>query len=367
MSRIIDKYRVLCVNTFYYNSTFIICTLMKYTNLRAFEKHLQGASPSHFSNIYMILIKDRFARKLAVDLLLASLLKEQEHRELSLKVFENESSPYPILEELSGLTLFSNRQVVVVELPEKPAKPLLSALESYSKNFNRSVFLILSSSAVNHSTNFYKTLEKTSVLLEIPEEKGREKERTLIEWITSKVAANGKKIESQASHYLLQQTGMDQTILNSEVEKLLCYIGDRPNITLQDIAAICANINIETVWQLGEAIFRRDASTALRISKALLNDGTAFLSLVRQVRNQFQTEYQVCSILNSGGNSSDISKQFPHMTGFILDRHQKMAQGYGMQRFKKGMLYIDELETLAKNSGLAHELLAEMLIIKLAM
>lgn len=341
--------------------------MMKYTNLRAFEKHLEGASPAHFSNIYMILIKDRFTRKMAVDRLLTSLLKEQKHPELCLKIFEGEQlSANSVLEELNGLTLFSERQVIAVELPEKPAKPLLTALESYSKNPSRSLFLIISSAAVNHSTNFYKSLEKTSVLLEVAEEKGREKERTLIEWVTAKVAAAGKKIESQASHYFLQQVGTDLALLHNELEKLLCYVGDRTNIIVQDVSAICANINFETIWQLGEAIFRRDAATALRISKALLDDGTAFLSLVRQIRTQFQTEYQVCSILNSGGNSSDISKQFPYMTGFILDRHQKMAQAYGMSRFKKGILHIDQLETLAKNSALTHELLAEMLIIKLA-
>lgn len=339
---------------------------MKYTNIRAFEKHLEGAKPAHFSPIYMILIKDRFARKMAVDRLATILLHGKTNPGLSLKVFEEEQlSVDAILGELNGLTLFSTQQIVVVELPEKPAKPLLTALESYCKDPNPSVSLIISSLTVNHATNFYKTVEKTGILLEVPEEKGREKERTLIEWVTAKVTAAGKKIESQASHHLLQQVGTDYALLHNEVEKLLCFVGDRTAITTQDIAAVCANVNIETIWQLGEAIFRRDPTAALRISKALLDEGTAFLSLVRQVRTQFQTEYQVCSILNSGGGGSDISKQFPYMTGFILDRHQKMAQGYGMARFKKGMLHIDELETLAKNSTLTHEFLAEMLVIKL--
>jgi DNA polymerase-3 subunit delta len=340
---------------------------MKYTNLRAFEKHIEGASPAHFSNIYMILVKDRFTRKMSVDNLLTALLKGQKQPELCLKAFEGENlSVESVMDELNGLTLFSERQVIAVELPEKPAKPLLTALESYCKNPSRSIFLVISAPAVNHSTNFYKTVEKTGIVLEIAEEKGREKERTLIEWISTKVAAAGKKIDPQAAHHLLQQVGTELSLLHNELEKLFCYVGDRAHITVQDISAICANINIETVWQLGEAIFRRDAPTALRISKAMLDDGTVFLSLVRQIRTQFQTEYQVCSILNNGGTSSDISKQFPYMTGFILDRHQKMAQAYGMVRFKKGMLHIDQLETLAKNSALTHEFLAEMLIIKLA-
>lgn len=341
---------------------------MKYTNLRALEKHLEGASPNHFSNVYMLLVKDSFARKLVVDRLLEFLLKGEKNPELCLKVFEGDQlDPDVILEELNAQTLFSQKQIIFVALSEKPSKSLSKALEDYCSKPSRSAYLVISSAAVNHSTNFYKNAEKSGVILEIAEEKGREKERSLIEWATAKVTAAGKKIESQACQYLLQQLGTDQATLHNELEKLLCYIGDRPTITAQDVSAICASINIETIWQLGEAIFKRDAPAALRISKAMLDDGTAFLALVRQIRNQFQTEFQVCSILANGGGSSDISRQFPYMTGFILDRHQKMAQSYGMQHFKKGMQQIDTIEVMAKNSALDHNFLAEMLIMKLVM
>src|SRR5262249_40672120 len=134
----------------------------------------------------------------------------------------------------------------------------------------------------------------------------------------------------------------------------------------RDVAAVCSSINLDNAWQLGEAIFRRDVPTALRISKGLLADGTAFIALLRQIRTQFQTEFQVCSILSRGGSHAEIAQEFPYMKGQILDRHMHQAQSYGMQRFKSALLAIDEAELSAKNNG-DPDFLAERLIIKLTL
>ena len=54
------------------------------------------------------------------------------------------------------------------------------------------------------------------------------------------------------------------------------------------------------------------------------------------------------------------------MKGMILDRHIQNAQSYGMQRFKAGLLKIDEAELKFKSSAQSPDVLMETLIIKLA-
>jgi DNA polymerase-3 subunit delta len=130
------------------------------------------------------------------------------------------------------------------------------------------------------------------------------------------------------------------------------------------VATICTGINQETVWQLGEAIFKLDAQAALRIGHALLDEGTALLSLLRQIRTQFQTDLQVAAILASKGSPADVTALFGYMKGTILDRHCQAARHYGFERFKAGLLKIDEAELQAKNSTPERELF-EVLIARL--
>lgn len=339
---------------------------LKYSNLRAFEKHLEGAAPHHFSDVYMILSKEEFARKAGSDLLIKFLLKEEKVPEMCLHLFDAEIHTCDdVLNELQGLTFFSKKRMILLQNADKWDKAATAKLEAYFTAPNRSVYLVISASSINRATTFYKKAEKVGIILDIAEEKPWEKEKLLAEWLYTMAAQQGKKMDLATCQVFLKQLGTDQTLLHQELEKLICYVGERKEITSQDISAICSSINIENGWQLGESIFRKDPGTALRISKALLSEGLVLIALLRQIRAQFQTEYQVCSILSNGGGSNDVAQQFPYMKGHILERHVKLAQSYGMSNFKKGILKIDETELQAKNSGINPDLLAERLIIQL--
>lgn len=339
---------------------------MKYNNLRAFEKHLEEASSVHFSPIYLVVAKDAFERSSAVDCLLKHLLKGQKNSELGVKTFDEDHLVLnQLLDELLTATLFSARKVVVVKFSDTLTAQLRSSLEGKLEKIVPETILVMAMGSINHSTNFYKRLEKAGVVLEIPESKPWEREKSLSDWVVSRLNLSGKRIHPDACQILVKQVEGDLAFLHNELEKLLCYIGDRQEITLNDIRAICTNANVETVWQLGEAVFRRDAAAALRISKALLSDGTNLIGFLRQLRGQFQTEFQICSTLAAGGTSQDVMQLFPYMKGAILDRHMRLAQEYGIAGFKKGMQQIDAVELMAKNSVADNDLLAEMLMIKL--
>jgi len=341
---------------------------MKYTALRAFEKHLESAAPNRYSDIYFIIGKEGFERKVAADMVVSHILKEQKNPSLGLLTFESDRlSTEELMNELNTLPFFSEKRVVLIQDAEKLNKETTSQLELYFQKPNPTICLIISASAIHQGTNFYKKGEKAGIVLDYVEQKPWEKEQSIIPWIESTVACEGKKIDANTSRFLIKLLGTQQSTLHSELQKLICYVGSRPEITMQDISKLTSGVNVETIWQLGEAIFRKDSAASLRICKALLQEGSPFLSLLRQIRTQFQTEFQVCSILSNGGTSAEVAKQFPYMKGFILDRHVQMAQSYGMQRFKSGMLHIDATEVQAKNSGTDDALLAELLIIKLTM
>lgn len=334
---------------------------MKISTLSNFQNYLNG-SPA--SNLYFILGKESFDRKTATDFVVSALLKEK--NDLSVQTYEGEKFDVDaLLEDLNSFSLFEKQRIIILQNIDKLTKSTTEKLEVYFANLNPMVYLVISGITINHATNFYKKGEKAGVVLEIAEEKSWEKERSMGEWIQAQVSAMGKKIHPQATQYLLKQVGTDRSLIHQELQKLLCYIDNRAEITQQDVCAVSISMNVENAWQLAEAIFKRDAASALRISRALLDDGVALIALLRQIRSQIQTEYQICSILSTGGNSSEVSQQFPYMRGQILEKHLQMSQNYGMGRFKKAMLKIDEIELLAKNSQLSPEFLAEILITKL--
>lgn len=339
---------------------------MRYDNLRSFEKHLQETAPSHLNSLYLIMGKDLFECQEAFQLLLRFLLPSQEMREFGLTIFEGlQVEESELGNALYSGSFFAKSRVIWIQQAEKLKKSVQEDLEKYFSRSQRDLYLVLSAAGWQKNTSFYKALEKDGVILDLAEAKPWEKEKRLVEWLNKQATAARKLMSYQVCQLLVKRTGHDQALLLQELEKLICYGGDKKEITAEDIEALCPRLQVDSIWQLGEALFRRDSAAALQMAQALLTEGQALLPLLRQIRSQFQTEYQVCLLLAQGKQTQDIAQEFPYMKGQILDRHLQQARQYGLESFKKGLLALDAAEMRAKNSLVDERILLELLMMQL--
>lgn len=336
---------------------------MKYDNIRAFEKHLEGAK---FSPLYLILGSGHCERQEAIDLLLQALLPAPGQKELCLTQMDGSRVDEQELGNgLHSYSLFSKLKVIWIQQADKLKKAVQDNLVVY---FNRPFpdqFLILSGESWQKNTTFYRTADKEGVILDFADLKPWEKEKYLIEWVNKKGAAERKIIHYPVCQFLVKRVGQDMSSLSQEIEKLVCYVGEKKEITQHDVESVCHNQSTETIWQLGESIFRRDPAAALPIAHSLLTEGEPLLVLLRQIRSQFQTEFQISLLLAQGKPPQDISSEFPYLKGQILERHIRQAREYGMDSLKRGLLALDEAELKAKNSDRDDKWIMELLIVRL--
>ncbi len=157
----------------------------------------------------------------------------------------------------------------------------------------------------------------------------------------------------------MKEGGTDQTLLENELNKLFSFVGERASITEDDIKKTLIPISSDTGWQLGEALFRLDGKEALSIIEGQLTGGVAFIALLRQLRAQLVTGYQVLSLLN---DRDQLTLKFPYLRGSLLEKTIKNATTFGAFRFNKALTLIDEIELKAKNSSVSDEFLASLLI-----
>jgi len=215
------------------------------------------------------------------------------------------------------------------------------------------------------TSSFYKKAEKAGIVLEFAELKPWEKEKRLIEWVGKQAAAERKMMSYQACQLLVKSVGPDQGLLAQEMEKLMCYVGDRKEITPQDIGIIGSNLQVNTVWELSDAIFYCETTKAVGMCRTILREGGGLLPLLRQLRYQFQTGYQTSTLLASGGTPAQAALELPSLKGQMFDRHLERVHRYGKERFKRGLLLLDEVELQTKNGQPDESLLADLLLVKL--
>ncbi len=339
---------------------------MKYTTLRAFEKHLEGSAPTNFALIYMILGKDDGERRLAIDTLVTALRNAQKQGDLAFRVLQGDGMKADDLaRELDTFSFFVKKEIVLINDADSMKKDAIDWLTTYFAKPNPHQTLILNAPAILHTTNYYKHAEKVGVVYEWAEEKPWEREKTLSEWATQEAASQSKKMSPTTALQFIRFTGQNRALLKQELDKLICYIGTRHEITPQDIQTMCTPSPSGDEWQLGEALMRLDPASAVKIIQNLLKDGASIFAILRQLRTQMQNGCQIAWILACGGGAEGVAKEFPYLKGRLLDQKVQLAHNYGLQRFKKGLQIIDEAEVSAKNGMDDHELLADMTIIKL--
>jgi DNA polymerase-3 subunit delta len=144
-------------------------------------------------------------------------------------------------------------------------------------------FILLTAVQVDRRTRLYKRLEEIGAVLYLGVERdrsGKLSRETLLEFITQRVHAAGKKLDPQARELILLRAGDDLRRITQELEKLLLYIADQPSVRAGDVAAIFTDHALDWIFDLTRSIADRDAIAALAHLGRLITQGEHPLKLL---------------------------------------------------------------------------------------
>jgi DNA polymerase-3 subunit delta len=143
----------------------------------------------------------------------------------------------------------------------------LAALAQELKSFRwTGVRLLISAAKVDKRRAFFKTVEAVG---QTEEHAGlsledRDWADRAEAYARQQVEARQKRIHSEALGRLVAAVGPNLRQLNAEAEKLSLYVGDRPEIVVDDVAAVVSRSKHARAFALGEALGDRDLPRALR-------------------------------------------------------------------------------------------------------
>lgn len=98
----------------------------------------------------------------------------------------------------------------------------------------------------------------------------------------------GKTIEPAAAGFLTETIGGDSGLLHNELEKICCYVGDAPEIRLEDCRAVVSRTPETVSWEFTGAIVGRDRPRALRLLDIMLRQGEPEIRLMYALSGEFQ-------------------------------------------------------------------------------
>lgn len=179
---------------------------------------------------------------------------------------------------LQGVNFVGESQTAKAESTLAALETLLEVLEA---GLPPDVTFILSAGEIDKRRTFYKRLEKIAKV-ELHDKLDTSKagwESAVMSHVTDRAAVLGVKFRGAALEHFVHQVGSNTRSIDSELEKLSLYAGDRP-ITEDDVAAITSLSHTGFIFDIGEAISRRDLPKTLELIDFQLNRGESGIAIL---------------------------------------------------------------------------------------
>jgi DNA polymerase-3 subunit delta len=143
----------------------------------------------------------------------------------------------------------------------------LAEIAQELKEFSwQSVRLLISAAKVDKRKVFFKTLDKLGTVESFAgwSVDDRDWADQAEGWARKTIRAKAKEISEEALAELISRVGPNARQLDNEIEKISLYVGDKQEIEMEDVEAICTRNKMARAFALGDALGDRDLPRLLR-------------------------------------------------------------------------------------------------------
>ncbi len=256
------------------------------------------------------------------------------------------------------MPFFAERRLVVVE-NSGFLKNAAAELADYLKKLPDYLYLLFVESEVDKRNRIYKLIKDKGYVCEMK----TQPDGVLIRWIEGRLKKEGKTIDRAAVELLLSKTGVSMNLIDSELEKLICYCIDRDRVTSEDIEAIVATQVQNKIFDMITAIATRHQKKALDLYYDLLVLKEPPMRILYLITRQFNMMLQVKELLLAGENQATMAKQLG-IAGFLVSKYIGQSKGFSQEEIMEVLEYCINAENDVKTGQLDEKLAVELVIIR---
>ena len=260
--------------------------------------------------------------------------------------------------------MFAEKQVVI--LKEAQQMRDIEKLESYIDNPLSSTIFVVSfkEKKVDGRSKLAKTLKSKGEMLSTK----KMYDSQLPEWVNQMVASHKLTIAPKALHLLVDHIGNDLSRLQNEVEKLAVNLAGRKNITEDDIEKYIGVSKDFNVFELQDALGKRDLAKTIRIIHYFeANPKAAPIQMILPaLYNYFSKVFMLYSLPNITEQSAAAALG---VNPFFVKEYIATARSYDYEGIEKVLLLLHQYNLRSigvhdagtSDAGLLKELAVKMI------
>lgn len=219
-------------------------------------------------------------------------------------------------------------------VPEKTGSGLAQIYEeTLQRGISPAAALVLTAEVVDQRRTLFKRLSDLGFIIDCGVRSKKAWETQMNPEVARakirEVVKDGKKsIDPDAVTAIVERTGTSMRALQSELEKILLYVGTRPTVTTTDVMAVLSSSREANVFDLTNALSSRDAGQALAALRSLSAQREPIPRILGTIANEIRSLLVARCVLDARfAGQVDPAMAFPAFQARILPRLKEASEG----------------------------------------
>jgi DNA polymerase-3 subunit delta len=285
-----------------------------------------------------------------------------EFRDFNLNVFNGrEVRAHALMDTARTLPVFSPVRVVVVKDVQDVPAAELELLTGYLADPVPETVLVLTADKIDGRRKFFQEFRKRGEVVEFR----RLNAAQIPTFVREQFREAGRSITEDAMALFCRRVGASLQEVQGELAKLFSYLGEKKVADAADVAAIVSDTRTDSIFDLTNAIGRRDAGEGLRLLNRLLADGMAPLLVLNMLTRHFRQMWMARALLEEGVPPREMAGRIG-MNPYFLDGLLEQARRFSMAGYRRVFELCLETDLSLKSGGAHPAVRLEKLVLEIA-
>jgi len=234
-------------------------------------------------------------------------------------------------------------------------------LPQYFSKIPEATDLVLVDGSLSNTNRLLKLIQPHAKVLNFPLPNPIQ----LKQWILKRATAEGLEIETMAVEVIAQTIGPELRVIASEIKKLALY---RPNmpVTYDDVLGMVSYTKEANVFVAVDAMIEGRPKIAIDLVRKLIQAGSSPVYLLSMMARQVRLLLLAKELQDKKVASSELGQRLG-LTGYPLRKTLEQEKRFSFQRLVSIHESLMEADLNLKTSGVADELILEVLIAEVSL
>jgi len=248
----------------------------------------------------------------------------------------------------SAFPMMGSKRVVVVKEFEKLATtdPAKEIFKAYLEHPLASTCLILVSLEPDFRRKPFTDLKKLAEVVECKPLYDNQ----VPDWIERRIREQGKTADPESCRLLHAYVGNSLRALQNEIDKLFIFVGEKKTIAAEDVSEVVGASKGYTIFELQNAIGRKDLREALRILHAMLEAGQSPQMIIVMLTRFFQQLWKLSELKSKRSPDASLAQEVG-INPFFLKQLVQFQSNFSPAHIENSFRVLLEADTILKTTS----------------